>query len=279
MARLFLVATPIGNLEDITLRALRVLKEARRVLAEDTRRTGVLLNHHGIRASLVSAYEGNEAARAEQAVGWLDAGEDVALVSDAGTPLLSDPGDRIVRAALAAGHDVVPVPGPSAVVAAISAAGLEAVPFTFFGFAPRSGEERRRVLGEVAESAHTTVLYEAPRRLVRLLRDLEERCGPDRPAVVAREVTKLYEEFRRGTLSEVRAYYEDAAPRGEIVVVVAGRPPPSAEEQTDAMRELVRELIGEGGRASGIAREVARRLGVPRNLAYDIVLSEMAGDG
>src|SRR5690606_1994757 len=203
MPVLYVVSTPIGNLDDITVRALAVLRDVDRVLAEDTRRTAVLLRHYDIATPLVSAHEHNEAARAEQLVAWLDEGESVALVSDAGTPLLSDPGARLVRAALDAGHDVIPVPGASALLSALVVSGLPAEPFTFFGFVPRSGRARRELLAELAGLRHTAVLYESPARLVALLRDLIDACGAARPVAVARELTKLHESVVRGTLADV----------------------------------------------------------------------------
>jgi 16S rRNA (cytidine1402-2'-O)-methyltransferase len=274
MATLYIVSTPIGNLGDITYRAVKVLGEVNRILAEDTRRTSILLRHYGISAPLVSAHEHNEAARAAQLVEWLDAGEEVALVSDAGTPLLSDPGARIVQKVVEAGHRVVPVPGPSALLAALVAAGVEPEPFTFFGFTPRSGRARTERLEEIRVLRHTAVLYEAPGRTARLLAELAERCGAGRRVVVARELTKIHETFYRGTLAEAAAYYEREPARGEVVLVVAGAEDtaPAGEEAPDA-RELARTLLAEGLRPSAAARELARRLNLPRNQAYEVVLS------
>ncbi len=260
-------------------RAVEVLGRVSRILAEDTRRTGVLLRRYGISTPMVSAHAHIEAARTERLLEWLDAGEDVAIVSDAGTPLISDPGARIVQKVVAAGHDVVPVPGPSAVLAALVASGLEPEPFTYFGFLPRGGRARTARLEEIAALPHTAVLYEAPRRLARSLRDLAGHCGIDRAAVVARELTKLHETFFRGTLAEAAAYYEREPPRGEIVVLVAGREAPPVEEaRADEARALARELLERGERPSAVARELARRLGLPRNRAYEIVLS-LTGEG
>src|SRR5688572_11761553 len=201
MGTLYLVATPIGNLEDISRRAARVLGEVTRVLAEDTRRTAVLLDHLGVRAPLVSLHEHNEAERTEEALGWLAAGDDLALVSDAGTPLVSDPGARLVRAAAGGGHAVVPLPGASAVLAALVASGLSSDRFAFLGFPPRKGVERARLLDRVAGAEETVVLFESPERLGTLLADLAEACGPERGVAVARELTKLHEQFVRGTLA------------------------------------------------------------------------------
>jgi 16S rRNA (cytidine1402-2'-O)-methyltransferase len=242
-----------------------------RVLAEDTRRTGILLKHYGIDAPLISAHEHNEAKRAEQIVGWLDDGEDLALVSDAGTPLISDPGARLVRAVVDTGHDVVPVPGASAALAALVAAGLEPEPFTFFGFLPRSGRERKERLAELAALPHTGVVYESPERLVATLDRLAEASDPSRRVAVARELTKLHEEHRRGTLAEVADHYRTAGVKGEVVVVLAGAAGVSAEVDDEAAAALAQALLDDGGRPSVVAKEVARRLGVARNRAYEIV--------
>lgn len=276
MARLYIVSTPIGNLADITYRAVEVLGRVARIMAEDTRRTGILLRHYGIRAPLVSAHAHNEAARAEQLLGWLAAGEDVAVVSDAGTPMISDPGARIVRKVLEAGYEVVPVPGPSALLAALVASGLEPEPFTYFGFLPRGGKARTERLEEIGRLRHTAVVYEAPGRLTRLLHDLIGACGEERAVVVARELTKLHESYCRGTLAEAVRYYEQESPRGEIVVVIGGRresTPESRREQVEAARALARRLLDRGERPSGVAKELAHRLDLSRNAAYDIVLS------
>jgi 16S rRNA (cytidine1402-2'-O)-methyltransferase len=278
MGTLYVVSTPIGNLEDVTHRAARVLTEVDRVLAEDTRRTGKLLRHIGAGVRMTSLHAHNEASRRPRVLDWLEAGLNVALVSDAGTPLISDPGARIVQAALEAGHSVVPVPGPSAVLAALVASGLSAERFTFLGFLPRRGAERRRLLQRLSIAEETTVLFESPERLAALLADLEEACGGDRPAAVSRELTKLHETTVRGTISELRGYYESSAPRGEVTVVVAGalsraRQPELEREQSDqdTARALAKSLLESGEAPSSAARELARRLDVPRNLAYQIV--------
>ena len=271
MPTLFIVSTPIGNLADITYRAVEVLGSVDRVLAEDTRRTGILCRHYGIETPLVSLHEHNEAARAEQVVQWLDDGDDLALVSDAGTPLVSDPGGRVVRAATDAGYRVVPVPGASAVMAALVAAGLPVEPFTFFGFLPRSGGVREDRLSELAALPHTAVVYESPERLVALLDELAERSSPSRRVAVAREVTKVHEEYRRGTLGSVADHYRDAGVKGEVVVVLDAAEGVPAAVDDEAAAALARALLEDGGRPSTVAKEVARRLGVARNRAYEIV--------
>jgi 16S rRNA (cytidine1402-2'-O)-methyltransferase len=273
MGRLFVVSTPIGNLEDTTRRAERVLSEAAHVLAEDTRRTGRLLEHLGVRADLLSLHAHNEASRRERVTAWLDEGEDVALVTDAGTPLVSDPGARIVQAALEAGHEVIPVPGPSAVLAALVASGLPAERFAFLGFAPRKGPERRRLLERVSDSEETVVLFESPERIADLLAELEPGCGAERRVAVARELTKLHETVFRGTLAEAARYYQEHPARGEITLVVEGAPVREAPDRVDveAARALARALLDDGTSPSRAAREVARRLGLPRNVAYELI--------
>ncbi len=274
MSDLYIVSTPIGNLGDMSYRAVEVLGAVDRILAEDTRRTRTLLRHYGVATPLVSAHEHNEAARAEQALAWLDAGETLALVTDAGTPLLSDPGARIVQRAAAAGHTVIPLPGASALLAALVGSGLDAETFTFFGFTPRSGQERAARLAAVAALPHTAVLYESPQRLSALLGELERLCGGTRPVAVARELTKLHETFFRGTLAEAVAHYAGGPPRGEIVVVVGGRRPDEGAVDTEAAaRARAQALLAEGLRPSAVARRLAAELGVARNRAYELALA------
>jgi 16S rRNA (cytidine1402-2'-O)-methyltransferase len=277
---LYLVSTPIGNLGDITFRAAEVLRRASVVLAEDTRRTATLLRHVEASVPMLSAHEHNEAARVAGVLERLAAGEEVALVSDAGTPLLSDPGRRIVEAAIEAGHAVVPVPGASALLAALVASGLPAEPFTFFGFPPRKGRERDALLEEVAAAPRTSVLYESPNRLATLLEDLSSRAGADRRVAVARELTKLHEEIVRGGAGEVAAHFREEPPRGEIVVVVS----PAAEVADTAVDEaagdaLARALLAEGHSSRDVVRELRRRLGISRNDAYRIALAAETSAG
>lgn len=276
MPILYIVSTPIGNLADMTHRAVDTLRAVRRVLAEDTRRTAILFKHYGISTPLYSAHEHNEAARIAQILSWLGEGEDLAIVSDAGTPLLSDPGARIVQAVIGAGHDVVPIPGASALLAALVAAGIEPEPFTFLGFLARSGRERKERLAAVGALRHTAVLYEAPGRLARLLEELAEVCGDARRVAVARELTKMHETFVRGTLAEVLAYYRDRQVRGEVVVVVAGAPEPAADQNDQAATELARELLKAGASPRDAARQIARSLNLPRNRAYELTLAVSA---
>ena len=218
---LYLVATPIGNLEDITLRALRVLREVALVAAEDTRHTRKLLTHHGIPARLISLHEHNERTRSPEIIARLLAGESVAIVSDAGTPGLSDPGVDLVRQAADAGIAVVALPGPSAFVTALVASGLPTAPVTFLGFLPAAAAERRRVLEEHRTLPHTLVIYEAPHRLLKSLEAIRDAWG-DRRIAIGRELTKVHEEMYRGTIAEAIVRFTSHPPRGELTLVVAG---------------------------------------------------------
>ncbi len=221
MGKLYLVATPIGNLEDVSQRALRILQEAHMVACEDTRHTQLLLRRHEVRAKHLTSYnEFNHKRKVAELIGQLGRGWDVALVSDAGTPGLSDPGEQLVRAAIAAGHDVVPIPGPAAAIAALVASGLPTREFTFVGFVERRSGPRRRVLERLVSEGRTAVLYESPYRVGDLLADLAA-VAPTARVVVAREISKLHEEFVRGSAAELAARYADQAPKGEVTVVIA----------------------------------------------------------
>lgn len=263
---LHVVSTPIGHLGDISLRALAVLQQVSCIACEDTRHTRTLLSRYGIHTATLALHEHNEAQATPGILRRLVAGESVALVSDAGTPLLSDPGARLVKAAVDAGLRVVPVPGASAPLAALVASGLSAHPSTVVGFLPRKGEERRSALAACAHSPHTIVLFEAPPRLVDTLRDLTQVAGAERLAAVAREVTKRYEDIRRGTLAELTAYYEGTPPRGEIVIVLAGAP--ESAPTTEALQARVMELRAEGRTPRDIVSELVSLHGASRNLAY-----------
>jgi 16S rRNA (cytidine1402-2'-O)-methyltransferase len=279
VASLYVVSTPIGNLGDVTRRAAEVLGAVDVVLAEDTRRTGGLLKHLGVSARMISAHEHNESSRARLVVEILGEGRDVALVTDAGTPLLSDPGARIVREVVAAGHDVVPVPGASALLAALVGSGIEAGTFSFLGFPPRKGGSRTETMEEIAASPRAVVLYESPHRVGTLLRDLAAAAGGERRACVARELTKLHEEFVRGTLDELAGLFAEVEVLGEVVVVVEGRPPGAdGDGEVDALAAaaLARTLLDRGETASAVAKELRRRLGISRNDAYRIA-QETAG--
>jgi len=279
MATLYLVSTPIGNLGDLSPRAAETLVGVSRILAEDTRRTRPLLIRLGLKTPLVSFHAHNEAAREKSVLGWLGAGEDLALVSDAGTPLVSDPGERLVEAVLAGGHTVVPIPGPSAILTALVASGLPSKRFTFLGFLPRKGSDREDLLERLGTSRETTVLFESPERLVALLEALAAVSPPHRKCVVGRELTKLHEEFIRGSLAEVAAHFSSTPPRGEITLVLAAAGDEGLSRGVDlaAASALAAALLEEGVSASRAAKEVARRLRIPRNQAYAVVQS-VAGE-
>lgn len=266
---LYVVATPIGNLEDISLRAVRVLKEVDVIACEDTRHTRVLLNRHGIDAPLVSYHEHNEATRATELLRALQLGQSVALVSDAGTPVLSDPGFTLVRRAIAAEIPVIAIPGPSAITAALSVAGLPTDRFVFVGFLPRKTAERRRALLELAPLPWTLVMFEAPHRIAAALRDLHAVLG-DRPVVLARELTKKFEEVIRGTASDVLARIQQTPPRGELTLVVEGTrtvTPPAGEPAAQ-----LRALMSSGVPSKDAVREVARAHRLPRRTVYQMAV-------
>jgi 16S rRNA (cytidine1402-2'-O)-methyltransferase len=266
--RLFVVSTPIGNMGDFSFRAVEILRDAAVVLAEDTRHTRQLVDRYEITTPLAAYHEHNEAKTTPRIIARLLGGEDVALVSDAGTPLLSDPGARLVRGAIEAGISVVPVPGASALLAALVASGIDAEPFTFFGFLPRGGSARAAMLVAVAQSPWTGILYEAPGRVVDTLTAVAERAGPHRHAVVARELTKRFEELRRGTLAELAAYYSETPPKGEVVIVVTGAPERTVDEAQ--LRARASELRTQGYTRRDVATELAREFETPRNLAYRV---------
>lgn len=269
MATLWLVATPIGNLDDLAPRAVNVLTTAGLVCCEDTRRTGRLLQHAGIRAErLAVCNEHTEASCADDALDVLARGRDVAVVSDAGTPGVSDPGARIVAAAIEAGHTVSAVPGPSAAIMALTISGLPTDRFCFEGFLPRKGGERSRRLADLATERRTTVLYEAPHRIERTLADLQEECGDDRMVVVARELTKLYEEVERGRLGEI----ELGSVRGEYVIVLAGASEAGPADD-DTVRAALRTALDAGERTRDAAADVARRTGRRKREVYDMAVA------
>lgn len=267
---LYIVATPIGNLEDITLRALRILKEVDLIAAEDTRHTKTLLNHYGIRTSLTSYHEHNEKSKAQVLVARLKLGESVALVSDAGTPTLSDPGYRLVQEAIKAGLDVVPVPGASALTAVLGASGLPTDRFVFEGFLSEKKRERRVKLSRLREETRTVVFFEAPHRLKESLQDMLEILG-DREVVLGREVTKAYEEFIRGRLSEVIAEIQRQEPRGEITLVVRGSEEKQIPTNDDLMTEIQR-LKRKGLRVKEIAELLAEKYSRPKREIYRLAL-------
>ncbi len=268
---LYIVATPIGNLEDITLRALRVLANAAVIYCEDTRHSARLLGHYGLSTPTLSYHEHNAERQRSEILRRLGEGQAVALISDAGTPLLSDPGFKLVRAALAAGHAVHPIPGPSAVTAALSVAGLPTNRFFFAGFLPNKAKARQKVLTELTDIPATLVFFEAPKRLGALLSDMAA-LWPERDAVVARELTKRYESLQRGTVADLAAQYgQQETVRGECVILVA---PPIVETPSEAaIREALTAAPKDMSRRDKV-RWVAEKLGVPRRHVYDLALKQ-----
>lgn len=268
-ATLYVVATPIGNMGDITLRALQVLKNADAIAAEDTRTSAPLLSHHGIATRLFAAHEHNEARAAARIIELLREGKRVALISDAGTPAISDPGAHIVEAVRAAGFAVVPIPGPNAAAAALSAAGFEG-PFHFAGFLPPKSAARRAALRELAGLPATLVMYEAPHRILDLAADLAAECAPERPLVLARELTKRFESIHATTVGEAAAWLQGDAnrQRGEFVVLLQAPLARKGEDALDAEAERVLALLLAELPVKSAARLAAEITGAPRKALY-----------
>ena len=270
---LYLVATPLGNLGDLTARAAELLRSVPLVAAEDTRRTRTLLAHLDARPRLISYHAHSRPRAAAAILEALRSGMDVALVTDAGTPGVSDPGADLVAEVRSAGHAVVPLPGASAVTAALSAAGLPADRYLFLGFLPRKGAERARLLERIGREEWTAVLFEAPGRVGDLLADLARACGPERRVVVARELTKVHEEFRAGTLGELAESVgqDGEALRGECTVVVEGSPAPPADDSIARARPAAARLLAAGISRKEVTGMLTELFGVGRNQAYDLV--------
>jgi 16S rRNA (cytidine1402-2'-O)-methyltransferase len=273
---LYVVATPLGNLDDLSPRAAATLCRVKTVAAEDTRRTKTLMVHVGSNADLMSFHAHSTDATLQRILHLLGTGKDVALVTDAGTPTVSDPGALLVAAARARDVPIVTVPGPTAVAAALAVSGISADRYLFLGFLPRKGTDRRRLLETIAKSEWTVVLFEAPNRVVELLSDLEAVCGGERGAVVARELTKIFEETRAGSLTELSRYYAEAPPRGEVTVVVTGNDHPAPEERAPDPEERARVLLAQGMTRKDVADQIATETGITRNTAYRLV-NELGG--
>ncbi|MHB8646724.1 MAG: 16S rRNA (cytidine(1402)-2'-O)-methyltransferase [Thermomicrobiales bacterium] len=272
MGTLYIVATPIGNREDMTLRALRVVRDVAVVAAEDTRHTGQLLAHFGVSARYLSLHEHNERERATTIIARLDAGDDVALVSDAGTPLIADPGAHLVASVHAAGHRVVPVPGPSALLAAVVASGLVPGPFTFVGFLPPKRGARRAALESIATLAHPVVLFEAPHRVAAMMEDALAVLG-DRPCALCRELTKLHEETVVTTLAAASAGFAERPPRGEYVVIIAQAQAIATVVDDETIDRLLHPLLASGSSPAAAAKEVAAKTGADRAACYKRAIS------
>ncbi len=267
---LYIVATPIGNLEDITLRALRVLKEVDLIAAEDTRHTQTLLHHYGIKTPLTSYHEHNERSKAQSLVERLARGENIALVSDAGTPAISDPGYRLVVEALRNSMQVIPIPGASALAAALSAAGLPTDRFTFEGFLPAKKQERKTTLEALKRAPQTLIFYEAPHRLRESLGDILQILG-DREIVIGRELTKLHEEFLRGDASDVIERLAEREVKGEVTILVHGSTG-EPEISADRLRAEIVRLIESGSGVKEISEEVGGRYGLAKREVYRLAL-------
>ena len=268
---LYLVSTPIGNLGDMTFRAVEVLSSVALIVAEDTRHSRRLLDHFRVSTPVSSYHEHNEAKETPRLIARLQAGESIALISDAGTPLVSDPGSRLTRAAIDAGIKVVPVPGASSVMAALVASGLPLERFSFFGFLPRKGAERAAAVGDLVASQVTTVVFEAANRVSATLEDLVEAGAGERVAIVARELTKQFEEFRRGTVAELAHFYRDSEPRGEVVLLISGVEPRDASE--DDLNAAAQKLRASGKQPREVMQHLISTLGASRNVAYRIAHS------
>ena len=266
---LYLVATPIGNLEDITLRALRVLRQADRIACEDTRQTQKLLNHFEIRTPTVSYHMHNEGSRTEELIAELKNGARIAVVSDAGTPGIADPGGQIVAAALAAGVDVFPIPGANAAISGLIASGLTTERFTFHGFLPAKAGQRKTALEELARDNGTHIFYEAPHRILDTLADVGAVFGPEQHIVIARELTKIHEEFLRGSVAGVRSQLAArASVRGEIVLMLTATPVETEGKQITLAAEVATMMKSEGISEMDALKRVARERGIGKSEAY-----------
>jgi 16S rRNA (cytidine1402-2'-O)-methyltransferase len=268
---LYVVATPLGNLGDLSPRAADTLKNVAAVAAEDTRHTKTLVAHVGSHAELISFHAHSSERALERILDLLGTGKDIALVTDSGTPTVSDPGAALVAAARARDIPVVTIPGPTAVAAALAVSGLPADRYAFFGFLPRKGTDRRRLLDLIARSEWTAVVFEAPNRVADLLSDLAEVCGDDRQVAVSRELTKVFEETRAGTLAELAGYYAEAPPRGEVTVVVSGTGKAAPEEVLIDPEVRARALLAQGMTRKDVAEQIAEETGISRNTAYRLV--------
>ena len=277
MGTLYVVGTPIGNLEDMTFRAVRVLREVRLIAAEDTRKSGLLLKHFEIETPMTSYFEHNKLAKLDRVLEALDRG-DVALISDAGTPTISDPGFELVREALAHGHEVVPIPGANAVVAALSASGLPTDHFRFLGFLPRRASERQTLLLRLAQAPETLIFYEAPHRIRETVESLAAALGAERTVVLAREITKRYEEFWRGSLADAMGHLAVNEPRGEYTVLVSGA---SGDESTqwsdEGVQRALLALEADGVTGARAVKQVAQLSGRARTEVYGLWLTLQSG--
>ena len=270
---LYIVATPIGNLEDMTFRGVRILQTVNLIAAEDTRHTGKLLQHFQIKTPQISYHEHNRQSRIPELLEYMANGQAIALVSDAGMPGISDPGYELVIACIDAGITVVPIPGASAVITALSAAGLPTDRFVFEGFLPAKAAKRREYLESLQTESRTLIFYESPYRLQESLQDLATVWGGDRQIVLARELTKLYEEFWRGTIAEAIAHYSQREPQGEYTLVVAGNPPVHPQLTEEQLKAELLQIMTQGISRSQASRQLAKITSLPRRQLYQLALS------
>lgn len=269
---LYIVATPIGNLEDISFRAVRILQSVDYIAAEDTRHTGKLLNHFQIKVPQISYHEHNQKQRIPELLDKLKAGKNIAVVTDAGMPGISDPGYEMVTACIDAGVNVVPIPGANAAITAISAAGLPSERFVFEGFLPTKGKERQQRLDLLETESRTIILYESPHRLEKTLADLANCLGSDRPIALGRELTKLHEEFWRGTIGEALSYYQSVPPQGEFTLVIAGKSEATEEISDTTLKTELENLLKQGISRSEATKIMAERTSVSRRKIYQLAL-------
>ncbi|WP_368790739.1 16S rRNA (cytidine(1402)-2'-O)-methyltransferase [Companilactobacillus farciminis] len=268
---LFLVPTPIGNLEDMTFRAVNTLKDVDLVAAEDTRNTKNLLNHFDIPTELISFHEHNTAQRIPELIEKMNQGLKIAQVSDAGAPSISDPGKELVKAAIKEEIPVVPLPGATASITALIASGISPQPFYFYGFLPRKGKERTQALNNLAKREETTIVYESPYRVKKTIQDLIDNFGGDRQITLARELTKIHEAFLRGSLDQVASYYEENDPKGEYVLIIAGKPEEVTQaESDDDLVGSVDKLIAQGLKPNKAIKEVATQNGLKKQEVYNL---------
>jgi len=272
MGKLYLCGTPIGNLEDITLRAVRILKEVDIIAAEDTRHTKILLDRYGIKTPLTSYHKFNIRAKTGNVIDLIKQGRSVALVSDAGMPGISDPGHELVKGAVEEGVEVVPIPGPTALIAALASSGLPTNSFVFEGFLPSGSSERKKVLSRLKEEQRTMVFYEAPHRINKVIKDMEGVFGSERQCVIGREITKKFEEFKRGNIGQLVKSLGSSKLKGEFVIVVEGKSFTDERLSGDRVFGLISDLIRLGISKKDISRVVSAHSGLNKNQVYDMVL-------
>lgn len=270
---LYIVGTPIGNLEDMTFRAVRILQAVDIIAAEDTRHTGKLLQHFQVQTPQMSYHEHNRSSRIPELLEYLQFGKAIALVSDAGMPGISDPGYELVKACVDAGITVVPIPSATAAITALSASGLPTNRFIFDGFLPAKSQQRREYLESLLTESRTLVFYESPHRLRDTLQDLADILGSDRLIVIARELTKLYEEFWRGTISDAIAHYQQKEPQGEYTLLVAGIPPTKPQLTEAELKAELLEMMKQGVSRSQASRQLAKDISISRRQLYQLALS------